>query len=42
MVCARMTSNRMTVMIDGVNYADGNYEELEKLNDPKVHAFFEH
>ncbi|MFN8165718.1 MAG: ATP-binding cassette domain-containing protein [Bacteroidia bacterium] len=42
MVCARMTSNRMTVMIDGVNYADGNYEELEKLNDSKVHAFFEH
>lgn len=40
MHCARLTANRLTVMIDGVNYADGTFEELKNLNDPKVHAFF--
>ncbi len=41
MHCARLTANRMAMIIDGVNYAQGTYDELKKLNDPKVHAFFE-
>jgi phospholipid/cholesterol/gamma-HCH transport system ATP-binding protein len=40
MHCARLTANRLAVMIDGINYAQGTYEELSQLADPKVHAFF--
>ena len=40
MHCARLTANRLAVMIDGINYAEGTYEELSKMNDPKVRAFF--
>ncbi len=40
MHCARLTANRMAVMIEGINYAEGNFEELAKSSDPKVHAFF--
>ena len=41
MHCAKLTANRLTVMIDGINYAQGTFEELSQLKDPKVHAFFE-
>jgi len=41
MYCARLTANRLSVMIDGINYAEGTFEEVKKLTDPKVHAFFE-
>lgn len=41
MHCARLTANRLAVMIDGINYAQGTFEELSKITDPKVHAFFE-
>lgn len=41
MHCAQLTANRLSVMIDGINYAEGTFEELKKLDDPKVHAFFE-
>lgn len=40
MRCAQIIANRLTVMIDGINYAQGTFDYLEKLNDPKVHAFF--
>ena len=40
MHCARLTANRLAVMIDGINYAQGTFEELNKITDPKVHAFF--
>lgn len=40
MHCARLTANRLAVMIDGINYAVGTFEELSKITDPKVHAFF--
>lgn len=38
--CARMISNRMILLVDGINYAEGTFEELSKLKDPKVEAFF--
>ena len=41
MNCAKITANRLAVMMDGINYAEGTYEELNKINDPKIHAFFE-
>jgi phospholipid/cholesterol/gamma-HCH transport system ATP-binding protein len=40
MDCARVISNRMIILIDGINYAEGTFEELSKLSDPKVKAFF--
>ena len=41
MNCAHLTANRLAVMIDGINYAEGTFAELQHINDPKVHAFFE-
>ena len=38
--CARVISNRMILLVDGVNYAEGTYEELLKSKDPQVQAFF--
>lgn len=38
--CARAISDRMILLIDGINYANGTYEELIQSNDPKVKAFF--
>jgi phospholipid/cholesterol/gamma-HCH transport system ATP-binding protein len=38
--CARVVSNRMLLLIDGINYAEGKFEELSKSNDPNVKAFF--
>lgn len=40
MDCARVISNRMIILQDGVNYAEGAYEELARSTDPKVKAFF--
>ena len=40
--CARAVSDRMILLIDGINYASGTYLELTKSNDPKVKAFFKH
>ena len=40
MDCARVISNRMVILIDGIDYANGTYEELSQLTDPKVKAFF--
>ncbi|WP_034923746.1 ABC transporter ATP-binding protein [Gillisia sp. CAL575] len=38
--CARVISNRMILLVDGVNYAEGTYQELIASQDPKVQAFF--
>jgi phospholipid/cholesterol/gamma-HCH transport system ATP-binding protein len=38
--CARMISNRMILLIDGINYAEGTFESLAASTDPKVKAFF--
>ena len=40
MDCARVISNRMIILIDGTNYAQGTYAELSKSTDPRVQAFF--
>jgi phospholipid/cholesterol/gamma-HCH transport system ATP-binding protein len=38
--CARVISERMILLVDGINYAEGSYEELVSSTDPKVEAFF--
>lgn len=38
--CARVISNRMILLIDGKNYAEGTFQELAASQDPKVKAFF--
>ncbi|MCB0636349.1 MAG: ATP-binding cassette domain-containing protein [Lewinella sp.] len=37
---ARVIANRMIMLINGVNYAEGIYEELYASTDPKIAAFF--
>lgn len=38
--CARAISNRMILLVDGINYAEGTFDELISSNDPKIQAFF--
>ena len=38
--CARAISNRMNLLVDGINYVEGTFEELLASNDPKIQAFF--
>ena len=38
--CARVISNRIILLIDGINYREGTYNELIKTEDPKIQAFF--
>lgn len=41
MNCIRLTSNRIIMLIEGKNYAEGSYESLTQHTDPKVSEFFE-
>jgi phospholipid/cholesterol/gamma-HCH transport system ATP-binding protein len=38
--CARAISNRMILLVDGINYAEGTYQDLSTSTDPKIQAFF--
>ncbi|UNY97283.1 ATP-binding cassette domain-containing protein [Zhouia spongiae] len=38
--CARVIADRMILLVDGINYAEGTYRELIKVEDFKVKAFF--
>ncbi|MBK6365492.1 MAG: ATP-binding cassette domain-containing protein [Saprospiraceae bacterium] len=38
--CARFIADRMILLVDGINYAEGTFEELDNSSDPKVKAFF--
>lgn len=38
--CARVISNRIILLVDGINYAEGTFQELSNSNDPQVKAFF--
>ena len=40
MDCARVIANRIIILNDGINYAEGSYKELSQSKDPKVLAFF--
>jgi phospholipid/cholesterol/gamma-HCH transport system ATP-binding protein len=41
MRCARLTANRLSVMVDGISYVQGTFDELKTIDDPKIHPFFE-
>src|SRR4030065_1005417 len=38
--CARVISNRMILLIDGINYAEGTFGVLSTNKDEKIQAFF--
>lgn len=38
--CARVISNRMILLLEGTNYAQGTFQELSTSSDPKIKAFF--
>lgn len=38
--CSRVIADRMILLIDGVNYAEGSFEELSSSTDENVQAFF--
>ncbi|TWO32911.1 ATP-binding cassette domain-containing protein [Seonamhaeicola sediminis] len=38
--CARVISERMILLVDGINYAEGSFKELEASEDDKIRAFF--
>lgn len=38
--CARVVANRMILLLNGIDYAEGTFEELQASKDPKVQAFF--
>lgn len=37
----KMTANRIIMLIEGRNYAEGTFDQLTQLQDPKVREFFE-
>ena len=41
LACIRRTAHRIVMLIDGTNYAEGSYAELEHAEDERVRAFFE-
>jgi phospholipid/cholesterol/gamma-HCH transport system ATP-binding protein len=40
MDCARVLSNRIIMLVNGIDYAKGTYKELSASGDPHVMAFF--
>ncbi len=38
--CARVTANKMILLIDGTNYIEGKFEDVQNSTDEKVKAFF--
>ncbi len=38
---AKITSNRVVILLDGINYAEGTFDELRNSADPKVKQFFQ-
>lgn len=41
MNCVKLASDRVVILVDGRCYANGPWEELNKMTDPKVKQFFE-
>ena len=41
MNCVKITANRIVLLIDGICYATGTYEELSKSSDIKIKQFFD-
>lgn len=41
MNCVKITANKIVMLIDGKNYAEGTYDELKRSNDTRIKQFFE-
>ena len=41
MDCVKIVANKIAMLIDGVRYAEGTYDELKMSEDPKIKPFFE-
>lgn len=41
MYCTQQTANRICMLIDGINYAEGTFDELKSSSDIKIKSFFE-
>jgi phospholipid/cholesterol/gamma-HCH transport system ATP-binding protein len=41
LACAKITADRIIILIDGLCAAEGTYQELEQSKDPKIKSFFE-
>ncbi|MEO8760425.1 MAG: ABC transporter ATP-binding protein, partial [Bacteroidia bacterium] len=41
MNCVKIVSNRIVMLIDGVCYATGTYDELKKSDDKQIKQFFD-
>ncbi len=41
MNCVKITSNRIVMLIDGICYATGTYDELRNSNDTRIKQFFD-
>ncbi len=41
MKCIEITADRMVILVDGICYAEGTYDELKNTSDIKVKQFFE-
>lgn len=41
MHCAKLTGDRLAVIVDGTNYAHGTFDELSSKKDPQTHPFFD-
>lgn len=38
--CARVIADRMVLLVDGINYSEGSYQDLADSKDPVIEAFF--
>lgn len=38
--CSRVIADRMILLIDGINYAEGSFRELSSSTDERIQAFF--
>ena len=41
LACAKITTNRIVILSNGVNYIEGTYDQLKQSTDPIVKEFFE-
>lgn len=41
MACAKIVSNRVMVLVNGIKYAEGTYATLQESTDPQIKPFFE-
>ena len=41
MACAKIVSNRVMILVNGIKFTEGTYDELNNSTDPQIKPFFE-